>query len=248
MVKAILIDDEQHCLETLGLLLARHCPDVEIIETCRTAEKGMNAIEKFKPDIVFLDIEMPVMNGFEMIERCGEINFEIIFTTSYDQYAIKAIKLSALDYLLKPIVPKELIAAVQKISRQPMASGERLELLLDRIKNKENTFSKIAIPTATGFEMIPADQILYCEVDDNYTHITSKGRKAIMACRSLKEIEEQLKGFGYFVRVHNSFVINLNEVEKYNKGEGGYVVMSDGKTIDVSRTRKDFFLKKVMRG
>ena len=116
MIKAIIIDDELHCLETLSILLKDYCPEVQVLEQCRSAKKGLEAIEKFKPDLVFLDIEMPVMNGFELLEQFSTISFAVIFTTSYDQYAIKAIRFSALDYLLKPIDPKELIAAVQKVS------------------------------------------------------------------------------------------------------------------------------------
>jgi two-component system LytT family response regulator len=244
MIKAIIIDDEVHCLETLSLLLKEFCPEVQLIEQCRSAKKGLEAIEKMKPDLVFLDIEMPTMNGFEMLEQFTEIQFAIIFTTSYDQYAIKAIRFSALDYLLKPIDPKELVNAVKKVQEQrhlPMA--EQFQMLLKQVQGKEHHFNKIAVPTAEGFELIPADQVIHCEANDNYTHLFLKNKTKIIACRTLKEMEEQLQDFPFFVRVHHSYLVNLNEVTKYVRGEGGYLVMSDGTSVNVSRSRKESLLK-----
>src|SRR5258706_6718458 len=170
MIKSIVIDDEVHCIETLSLLLKEYCPDVQVTEQCRSAKNGLEAIEKLKPDLVFLDIEMPVMNGFEMLEQFTEIPFAIIFTTSYDQYAIKAIRFSALDYLLKPVDPKELVTAVHKIQIQKTPpSEEQFRMLMDHILHKESSFSKIAIPTVEGFELVHVDNVVYCEADDNYT-------------------------------------------------------------------------------
>jgi two-component system LytT family response regulator len=244
MIKAIIIDDEIHCQETLSLLLKEFCPEVQLAEQSRSAKKGLEAIEKHKPDLVFLDIEMPTMNGFEMLEQFSKIPFAVIFTTSYDQYAIKAIRFSALDYLLKPIDPKELIAAIQKIRAQKsLPSAEQFEMLLKQVNHKENSFHKIAIPTAEGFELIPADQVISCEADDNYTYFFLKNKNKIIACRTLKEIEEQLQNFHFFIRVHHSYMVNLNEVTKYVRGEGGYLVMSDGSTVNVSRSRKETLIK-----
>lgn len=245
MIKAILIDDEVHCLETLSLLLKEYCPQVQLLDQCRSAKKGLEAIEKMRPDLVFLDIEMPVMNGFEMLEQFTEISFVIIFTTGYDQYAIKAIRFSAMDYLLKPIDPKELVIAVKKVQEErhlPMA--EQFQMLLKHIQGKSSGFNKIAVPTAEGFELIPADQVIHCDANDNYTHFLLKNKSKIIACRTLKEIEEQLMDFPFFVRVHNSYLVNLNEVTRYVRGEGGYLVMSDGTSINVSRSRKEALLKR----
>ncbi len=244
MIKAIIIDDEIHCLDTLSILLKDYCPQVQLQGQCRSAKQGIEAIEKFKPDLVFLDIEMPVMNGFELLEQVDEIFFAVIFTTSYDQYAIKAIHCSALDYLLKPIDPTELKHAVKKVEEQrhlPMA--EQFQILLKQIHGKNNSFNKIAVPTAEGFELIPADKILYFEANDNYTHLFLKNRNKIIACRTLKEMEEQIQEFTSFLRVHNSYMVNLNEVTKYVRGEGGYLVMSDGSSVNVSRSRKDKLFK-----
>jgi two-component system LytT family response regulator len=244
VIKAIIIDDEQHCQDTLSLLLKEFCVGIDVVDHCRSARKGIESIEKFQPDLVFLDIEMPSMNGFEMLEQLTEINFPVIFTTSYDQYAIKAIRFSALDYLLKPIDPVELVASVQKVQEQrhlPLA--EQFQMLLKQIHGKNSGFNKIAVPTSEGFELIPADQVVFCEANDNYTHIFLKNKNKIIACRTLKEMEEQLQDFNFFVRVHHSFMVNLNEVTKYIRGEGGYLVMSEGTSVNVSRSRKDSLLK-----
>ncbi|MBD0375648.1 MAG: response regulator transcription factor [Flavisolibacter sp.] len=244
MIKAILVDDEVHCLDTLSILLEKYCPQVHVLEKCRSAEEALKAIETLNPSLVFLDIEMPAMNGFEMLEQFAQVPFAVIFTTSYDQYAIKAIHISALDYLLKPIDPKELVTAVQKIQTQKhLPSAEQFRLLLDRLQNRETSFRKIAVSTVEGFELIPVEQIVRCEANDNYTYIFLKNNNKIIACRNLKEVEGQLLHFSFFLRVHHSYIVNLNEVTKYVRGEGGYVVMSDGSSVNVSRSRKEMLLK-----
>src|SRR5437868_360715 len=154
MIKAILIDDEIHCLDTLSILITDFCPEVQVIEQCRSAKQGLDAVAKHQPAMVFLDIEMPVMNGFEFLEQLGNINFAIVFTTSYDQYAIKAIRFSALDYLLKPIDPKELVAAVHKVHAQKKPpSEEQFRLLMKQINNKENGVAGIAAILNQNFPM-----------------------------------------------------------------------------------------------
>jgi two-component system LytT family response regulator len=244
MIKAIIIDDEVHCVDTLSMLLADCCPGVEVTDICLSAKKGLEAIEKSKPDVVFLDIEMPVMNGFEMLEHFKKIPFAVIFTTSYDQYAIKAIRFSALDYLLKPIDEEELVNAINKISSQKvLPSEEQFRMLIDTVQHKKNSLTKVAIPTAEGFELIPAEEIIYFEADDHYTRIFLKNKRKTIACRTLKEMEEQLDNFASFLRVHHSYIVNLNEVSKYIRGEGGYLVMSDGASVNVSRSRKEALMK-----
>lgn len=244
MMKALLIDDELHCLSTLRILLTEYCPQVQIAEECSSAGEGLKAIKKHKPNLVFLDIEMPRMNGFEMLEHFVDIPFAVIFTTSYDQYAIKAIRCNALDYLLKPIEPSELQAAVQKVQEQTqLPAADQYRMLLRQLQDKEHPFSRIAVPTAEGFELIPADEVIHCKADDNYTHLYLKKKAKVIACRTLKEMEEQLQPFPFFLRVHHSYLVNLNEVIKYIRGEGGYLVMSDGSTVAVSRSRKEALLK-----
>ncbi|HET7003030.1 MAG TPA: LytTR family DNA-binding domain-containing protein [Puia sp.] len=244
MIKSFLIDDEVHCLDTLNILLSDYCPEILVTGKYTSCKNALSAINELKPELVFLDIEMPYMNGFELLEQFREIPFSVIFTTSYDKYAIKAIKFSALDYLLKPIEAKELIIAVQKVEKQKMRpSPEQFQMLMNQIQHKDTSFAKIAVPTAEGFELIPTNQLVRCEAFDNYTHLFLTNKKRIIACRSLREMEEQLANFSSFVRVHNSFLINLNEVTKYIRGEGGYLIMSDESTVNVSRSRKDALLK-----
>src|SRR5664279_898496 len=244
MIKSILIDDEVHCLHSLSLQLQEHCPGVEVMAKCMSGTKALEAVEKMNPELVFLDIEMPTMNGVEFLEKCKQISFSVIFTTSYDQYAVKAFRISALDYLLKPIDPEELVAAVSKIQEQksrPLA--EQFRSMIEQIQNRNKGITKIGIPTVEGFELIPADQIVYCEASNNYTHLFLRDKTKIVACRCLKEMEEQLMDFKSFLRVHHSYLVNLNEVNKYIRGDGGYLVMADGSTVSVSRGRKEALMK-----
>ncbi|MEP7111411.1 MAG: LytTR family DNA-binding domain-containing protein [Ferruginibacter sp.] len=244
MIKAIIIDDEMHCRKTLDILLKEYCPDVQVMDQCPDAQTGLDAIKKFKPDLVFLDIEMPHMNGFEMLEQFSEIPFAVVFTTGYDQYAIKAFRFSALDYLLKPVEPKELLAAVHKVqTNKKLPETEQFKMLLKHVRGQEHHFNKLAVPTSEGFELIPADQLMRCEADDNYTHLYFKNKNKITACRTLKEIEEQLEDFNFFIRIHHSHIVNINEVIKYVRGEGGYVILSDGTSVNVSKSRKEILLR-----
>ena len=249
MIKAIIIDDEMHCLDTLSILLDDYCKDVRVEERCLSASEALIAIEKHNPDLIFLDIEMPVMNGFDMLNTFDQIKFSVIFTTSYNQYAIKAIRFSALDYLLKPIDPKELVLAIDKIKKQHhRPTIEQFEMMKGHLQQKQVGFQNIAVPTLEGFEMIPAVDLVRCEAEDNYTHLFLKNGKKITACRTLKEMEEHLKDFSFFIRVHHSYMVNLNEIAKYIRGEGGYLVMNDGATINVSRSRKDSLMLVFERG
>jgi two-component system LytT family response regulator len=248
MIKAIIIDDEMHCRKTLSILLKEYCPDVQVIDQCENGEDGVEAIKKSKPDLVFLDIEMPRMNGFEMLEQFSEIPFAVIFTTGYDQYAIKAFRFSALDYLLKPIDHEELKKAVLKVSKHILYPlPQQLEILLQKIHHQPAAINKIALPTMEGLQMIPVDSIISCASDRNYTAVLLKGKQKIIVSRILKDIEEMLEEYS-FLRVHHSYIVNLNEISKYIKGEGGYLVMSDGSSVDVSRSRKEILLQKLQPG
>src|SRR5664279_2690895 len=244
MIKSILIDDEVHCLNSLSIQLQEHCPGVEVMAKCMSGKSALEAIAKMNPELVFLDIEMPTMNGFEFLEQCKQISFSVIFTTSYDQYAVKAFRISALDYLLKPIDPEELIAAVNKIEEQksrPLA--EQFRSMIEQIQNRNKGITKIGIPTVEGFELIPADQIVYCEASNNYTHLFLRDKTKIVACRSLKEMEEQLQDFKSFLRVHHSYPVSYTHLTKYIRGDGGYLILADGTNGNVSRGRKDALMK-----
>ncbi|QHT70761.1 response regulator transcription factor [Rhodocytophaga rosea] len=243
MIKAILIDDETHCRETLSIQLEEYCPQVKLLAQCSSAREGLQAIAHHQPDVIFLDVEMPLMNGFEMLGQLPSIDFELIFTTGYDAYAIKAIRFSALDYLLKPIDKDELIKAVGKVSsRYPSQLSQQLDILLEKLSSKPVALQKIALPTLEGYELLPIVTIIRCESDSNYTYVYHKNGKKIIVSRSLKEIEELLEGHG-FLRIHHSHLINLNEIIRYVRGEGGYVVMSDNSSVNVSRSRKEILLK-----
>ena len=244
-LKSIIVDDEPYCCEALATLL-EDISEVDLKAVCNSAAEALDAIQKYTPGLVFLDVEMPMMNGFEMLEQLPEVNFEIIFTTSYDQYALKAIRFSAIDYLLKPVDEEELRAAVKKVvhrSQKPMA--QQLEILMQKLHQPSTPISRIAMPTMEGLQMIAVNSITSCESDSNYTILHLKHSKKLVVSRTLKEIEELLEDHS-FVRVHRCYIANLNEVEKYVKGEGGYLVMSDGSTIDVARNKKEVLLKKLL--
>ena len=242
-MKAILIDDEEHCRESLSIQLARYCPEVNLLAACSSAAEGLRAIEQHHPDVVFLDVEMPRMNGFELLQQLTSIPFGVIFTTGYDAYAIKAIRFSALDYLLKPIDKDELIKAIAKVHTKPAPTiNQQFDILLEKLGDKPVKLQKIALPSLEGFELVQLESILRCESDSNYTCVYLKNGRKILVSRTLKEIEELLDGHS-FLRVHHSHLVNLNEIERYVRGEGGYLIMSDNASVTVSRSRKDALLK-----
>lgn len=245
MISAIIVDDEPDCSELLVTLLENYCPEVKVLDVCPSAATALQSIALHKPAILFLDIQMPHMNGFELLKKLPEIDFGLIFTTSYDQYAIKAIRVSALDYLLKPIDREELQKAVQKaIYRSRETFPQQMEMLMYKLDHPTIPVNKIAIHTMEGLQMLFAENIISCSSESNYTELHLKNKQKIIASRTLKEIEEMLDDYS-FLRVHHSFLVNLNEVEKYVKGDGGYLIMSNGAMIDVSRSRKEMLLKKL---
>jgi two-component system, LytTR family, response regulator len=245
-MKAIIIDDEQHCIDSLSIMIKRYCPDVFISDTCLNGLCGLESIHKNHPDLVFLDIAMPRMNGFDMLSKLEEIKFEIIFTTAYDNYAIKAFKVSAADYLLKPIDRKELVNAVKTVSDRILmrnkaqaihSNTEYLNVLLENLKSSSSSFSRIALPTMKGLEILNEQDILYLIGDSNYVHVHMKNGSHMLVSKTLKYIEERLHA-QYFFRIHHSYLININEISSYIKGDGGTVVMSDGKEFCVSKNKK----------
>jgi two-component system LytT family response regulator len=243
MITAIVVDDETSCCETLSLLLDTYCPEVKVISICNSGEAALKDIVSLQPQLVFLDVEMPGMNGFQLLEQLNDINFDLIFTTSYDQYAIKAIRFSALDYLLKPVDSQELRNAIKKVIQQSHRfKTQQLEILLDKLHQPAVSVKRIAMPTLEGLQLIAIDSILTCTSKSNYTTLHLRNNQKLLVSKTLKEIDEMLCDHSFF-RVHNSAVVNINEISKYVKGEGGYLVMSDGSTVDVARSRKDSLMK-----
>lgn len=239
-MKAIIIDDEKPARIALRKLLEWNAPFVEISKECGDVDEAILAIKSDNPDLIFLDIEMPVKNGFDLLQEIDQIDFEIIFVTAHDQFAIEAFKRQALAYLLKPVDEDELKRVIERAQKQRgnQVDQNSLVALFESLQMTPK-FNKIAIPTLNGLEFINIDQISRCSSDGNYTHIHIQGEGAMLVSKNLKQIEEQLKAQKQFVRVHNSHIVNLFFVKKYNKGKGGYLIMEDGSSIPISRARKD---------
>jgi two-component system LytT family response regulator len=242
-MKAILIDDERNALEMLEWMIRKNTPEVEIVAMCESPVDGIEKISTLKPDVVFLDIEMPQLNGFDMLDRIGKYDFEVIFTTAYNQFAIKALKICALDYLLKPIDAEELKASVQKaLQRKNKVSSEQLEMLMNYFKPEKPKARRIALTASDHLIFVETNDIIYCESDSNYTtFFLAKGDKVVIS-KTLKDVEEILEGADFF-RIHASFLINLKHVSKFTRGDGGYVIMTNNQRITVSRKKKDEFFE-----
>lgn len=248
MITAVVVDDEPYACQALITLLQKHCPQVKLEAAYANGKEAMAAMRQNAPQLVFLDVEMPFMNGFELLEALAPVPFQVVFTTSYDQYAIKAIRFSALDYLLKPVDPEELKAAVKKVEGQLAPHlPQQIELLLSRLQQPVLHSNRIALPTIEGLHIVLTDSILYCTASSNYTLLTLKESRELLVSRTLKEIEEMLSDQS-FLRVHHSCLVNLAEIKKYKRGEGGSLLMSNGVEVDVSRSRKDLLLKILQSG
>ncbi len=244
MLKAIIIDDEAKGRMALTQKLHDYCKEVRTVGEAENGKAGIKLIEKTKPDIVFLDIEMPRMDGFEMLHRLPEKNFHLIFTTAYDQYAIKAIKYAAFDYLLKPVDIEELKLAISKISTYQHAHTEKKLELLDQNFYGKNVFNKIAISTLDGLLFFEIKDIVHLEANSNYTTLYFVSGSKLVASKTLKDFEELLPA-DIFFRVHHSHLINLNYIKRYIKGDGGQIELQNGNYVDVSRRKKEEFLKAI---
>lgn len=246
MIKAIIVDDELGARESLSKMIEKNCKQIEIVAKVDSMLSAFEAITNKEPDLVFLDIEMPNGNAFDLLEKFKNINFNIIFTTAYDHYAIKAIKFSAIDYILKPIDPEELVQAVKRFeekSGQKATLDKQFKNLLSNVK-PENKLKKVGIPDGDGLVFINLSDIIRCDSDGNYTFFILTSGKKIIASRTLGEYEQMFADDNFF-RIHRSHLVNLEHVKKYIKGEGGYVVMSDNSQVEVSRRNKTDFLEKL---
>lgn len=244
-MKTIIIDDEKHCVKTLSRLLETGFPEVKILATCSESAKAQHLILHHKPDFIFLDIEMPFLNGFDLLSRFEHLDFDVIFTTAYDSYAIKAIKYSALDYLLKPISIEELASAIEKVKQKSGVISKAQVQLANTVHNNQHT-DTVALPTTDGLIFTPVNEIIYCSADGSYTRIHMQDKTELLLSKTLGDVCELLSGYNFF-RIHHSSLINLKEVKKYIRGEGGEVVMSNGKNLMVARTRKNDFLNEFTR-
>ena len=236
-IKAIIVDDETNNRENLRLALATYCQEVEVVGEADSAISAMDVIQKNKPDLVFLDIAMPLGDGFQLLESLPKIDFDIIFVTAYNQYAIRAIKFCAIDYLLKPINALELKQAVNRVvvNQTQKVQRQKLELLL---ANMQQTQQKIALPQTDHVAFIPIEDIIRCQGEKNYTWFYLKDGRKLLVSQTLKEYVDLLED-AHFFRVHQSHLINLHQVQKYSRRDGGYIVTSDKEQIPVARNRKD---------
>lgn len=242
-MKTVLVDDEINALEMLEWMLQKNCPEVEIVAMCDSPLDALEKIKALKPDVIFLDIEMPQLNGFDLLERLGKHESDVIFTTAYNQFAIKAFKVCALDYLLKPIDPEDLKAAVQKAAQKKnTVNQEQLDLLLSYMKPEKPKSKRIALTASDHLVFVETEKIIYCESDSNYTIFFLTDGQKIIVSKTLKDVEEILEGTDFF-RVHASYLINMKHVSKFTRGDGGYVVMSNNQHITVSRKKKDEFFE-----
>lgn len=245
--RAVIVEDEKRTSDVLLRMLNDYCPDIEVVAQAMNVEEGIEKINQLKPNLVFLDVMMPDGSGFDVLERVKGHDFQVIFTTATDKFAIKAIKYSALDYLLKPIDPEELQAAVKKAEQQPVLDpeGKNKEVLVENVKSKSTAgYNKITLPTGSAYEIVSVSDILHCEAQDNYTRVYLKDGKKYLVSGTLKHYEELLADHD-FARIHHSHLVNMQHVMRFVKDDGGHVILTDGSEVEVSRRKKEEFLKRL---
>jgi len=240
MIRAVIIDDEQESRNIILNILNEYCDDLTVVGQADDVKSGIRVITDKKPDVVFLDIQMPDGSGFDLLEQTKHLEFQVVFITAYDQFALKAIKFSALDYILKPIDPQQLIEAVKKVRKNEMDIDTLTRKIQTLLRNK-NGFQRITLPTFEGYRFVNIKDIVRCEADSNYTNFYLSSGEKILVTKTLKEYDDILSGLD-FIRVHQSHLVNIKYVDRYIKGEGGTIVMSDGSSVNVSRRRKEDFL------
>ena len=231
-MKAIIIDDVPQAIETLQADLKDYCPEVEIIATTDGVISGAKLLKEQTPDILFLDIQMQDGTGFDLLEILPEINFKVIFTTASDAFAIRAFKFSAVDYLLKPVDPEELVAAVTKVKESTNTQQESLDLLADNMRQSSGP-KRIALHTQEKIHIINIENIIRCESTGNYTNFFLADNRKLLVTKTLKEFDKMLDAHN-FIRVHQSHLINFHQIKEFVKTDGGYIVMKDGSKIPVS--------------
>jgi two-component system, LytTR family, response regulator len=243
MITAVLIDDEQHLREGMKRLLELYGQEISIVGEADSVKTGITAIQKHNPQVIFLDINLTDGTGFDILEELskkGKIKSQIIFITAHEQYALKAFKFSALDFLLKPVDPEELEKSIVKIKEaiKNNNSFDHIDLLLENIRKKVDNFKRIALSTQDGIHLFEVSDIIRCESQDNYTQFHIKNHKPILISKTLKEYEELLSEHG-FERIHQSHLINLSYLKSYIKNDGGYIIMSDNTNLPIAQRKKD---------
>ncbi len=246
-LRVVIIEDEKHSLDTLSHLLLDFCENITILGTAANVTNGISLIKETNPDLVFLDIELHSGTGFDILQKLEDISFEVIFTTAFEQYAIKAIKFSSVDYLLKPIDLEELQTAIQKVkSRQnSKVSIRQIKNLVKNLEGQNIKDKKICLSTQEGMEFVKVLDIRYCKANGSYTIFSIKGQPDQLVSKNLKEFELLLQEYD-FMRVHNSYLINLREVKKYIKSEGGYIIMNNNDHVHLSPRKKELFLERIV--
>ncbi|MBK7763471.1 MAG: response regulator transcription factor [Bacteroidetes bacterium] len=245
-MRVIIVDDEITSSQVLEELIKHYLPQLEVIAICNKPSDAVSKISVLKPDIVFMDIELPGMSGFDILEKIPNINFEVIFTTAHTKYGIKAIQFSAIDYLLKPINVEELKIAIQRVEEHRAFSNplEKIKNLFENVQlmKQNHPFNRVAFPTSDGLKFIHLDHILRCMASNNYTYIFLTNNDKILISKSLKDIENILPESG-FCRIHNSHLVNLKYISKFIKGDVNTLVMNDNTELEVSRRKKEELVK-----
>lgn len=247
MINTIIVDDEPRGISTLNKLLQEYCPEVKVIAECADADSAKEKIELLQPQLVFLDISLPGKNSFDMLAELKTIAFEIIFVTAHNQYTLQAFKYSAVDYLMKPIDEDLLVNAVKRAVKRISSNSDtnHISALLHNLqKNQSHKDLKLCIPSVKGFQVVELKHILYCESTGSYTNFHFEDGRHMVSAKPIFEYEELLGEAG-FIRIHKSFLINLYHLKEYLRGEGGSVILSNNKEIEVSRRRKDILLEKI---
>jgi two-component system, LytTR family, response regulator len=241
-MKAIIIDDEKRARVSLSLLLQEYCKDIELVAECENLPEGVKAIRKYKPDLVLLDIEMPGYSGLELLDffNENEIDFSIIFTTAYNEYAIQAFKLSAIDYLLKPIIPEELVQAVNRLEKH---KSQQYKALVENMQ--QENFEKIAVPSGSSLILLNLADIMYIKGEGAYSEVHMADNTKQLVSRNLKNFEDILNKDNRFIRTHKSYIVNFNEVSSYNKSDGGWLVLKNNATVPVSIDKGSLIMERI---
>lgn len=242
MINTLIIDDEANIREMLSGIISKWCPEANIIGDAEGVLAGFNAINKLKPDLVLLDIQMNDGTGFDLLKKFENPQFKVIFITAYEEYALQAIKASALDYILKPVDPEELINAVRKAERNREGNNrQQLQALLENLNPEKKEANKIVLKTSENIHLVKTCEISYLESDKGYTTFNLKNGEQILISRTMKEFEELLKD-EKFVRTHKSYLVNLDEIKRFDKEDGGYVVMENDRRVPVASRKRDYLI------